>query len=162
MADLLDLLNKLGESTTSSNNDTGSGDNVRNRRSSSTTAGAGGSTSRRGSNGDTPSSSSSKSSGPEFTQEQLSAVNKCVFCWVSMSERKFQFTRSLSLCRIKKAKDYYEILGVTKEATDTDLKKAYRKLALQFHPDKNKAPGATEAFKGALVIFIFITLSFKL
>ncbi|KAB7498282.1 DnaJ-like protein subfamily B member 14 [Armadillidium nasatum] len=48
---------------------------------------------------------------------------------------------------IKKCKDYYEILGVTKEATDSDLKKSYRKLALQFHPDKNKAPGADEAFK---------------
>lgn len=51
-------------------------------------------------------------------------------------------------CRIKKCKDYYEILGVTKEATDSDLKKAYKKLALQLHPDKNKAPGAAEAFKG--------------
>lgn len=50
--------------------------------------------------------------------------------------------------RIKKCKDYYEILGVEKTATDIELKKAYRKLALQMHPDKNKAPGATEAFKG--------------
>lgn len=50
--------------------------------------------------------------------------------------------------RILRCKDYYEILGVSKEATDSDLKKAYRKLALQFHPDKNKAPGAGEAFKG--------------
>lgn len=52
-----------------------------------------------------------------------------------------------SLSRIKKCKTYYEILGVSKDATDADLKKSYRKMALQFHPDKNKAPGATEAFK---------------
>lgn len=50
--------------------------------------------------------------------------------------------------RIRISKDYYEILGVAKDAGEADLKKAYRKLALNFHPDKNKAPGATEAFKG--------------
>lgn len=54
----------------------------------------------------------------------------------------------LSNYRIKKCKDYYEILGVNKDATDSDVKKAYKKLALQLHPDKNKAPGAAEAFKG--------------
>lgn len=57
---------------------------------------------------------------------------------------------------IKKCKDYYEILGVSKEATEAELKKQYKKLALQFHPDKNRAPGASEAFKGNCATFCTI------
>ena len=65
-----------------------------------------------------------KSKEPDYTAEQLAEVK-----------------------RINKLKDYYEILGVEKDASDSDLRRAYKKLALQFHPDKNRAPGSTEAFK---------------
>lgn len=49
--------------------------------------------------------------------------------------------------RILRCKDYYEVLSVSKEATDSEIKRSYKKLALQLHPDKNRAPGAVEAFK---------------
>lgn len=45
------------------------------------------------------------------------------------------------------AKNYYDELGVPKQATDQDIKRAYRKLAKQYHPDVNKDPGAQEKFK---------------
>ncbi|KAJ1916997.1 Chaperone protein dnaJ [Tieghemiomyces parasiticus] len=61
----------------------------------------------------------------EYTREQVVAVKRIHDC----------------------GEDYYAILSLEKTATDADIKKSYRKLALQFHPDKNGAPGADEAFK---------------
>ena len=48
---------------------------------------------------------------------------------------------------LSEKRDYYEILGVSKDADEKELKKAFRSLARKYHPDKNDAPDADEKFK---------------
>ncbi|XP_023782781.1 dnaJ homolog subfamily B member 14 [Cyanistes caeruleus] len=86
------------------------------------------------------STSSSDQSKPNSTKEgNASAAGE--------SGKGYNKEQMEGVLSIKKCKNYYEVLGVSKDAGEEDLKKAYRKLALKFHPDKNHAPGATEAFK---------------
>src|SRR4030065_2310371 len=44
-------------------------------------------------------------------------------------------------------RDYYEVLGVNRNAPDDEIKKAFRRLAFQYHPDRNREDGAEEKFK---------------
>src|SRR2546429_1824161 len=44
-------------------------------------------------------------------------------------------------------RDYYEVLGVVRDSSDAEIKRAYRKLAQQWHPDVNKDPTAPQRFK---------------
>ncbi|OIV98212.1 hypothetical protein TanjilG_18751 [Lupinus angustifolius] len=73
---------------------------------------------------------SSSSSAASYTEEQITVVRE-----------------------IRRKKNYYEILGLEKSCAVEDVRKAYRKLSLKVHPDKNKAPGAEEAFKAVSKAF---------
>nr|XP_057917028.1 dnaJ homolog subfamily B member 12b [Doryrhamphus excisus]XP_057917029.1 dnaJ homolog subfamily B member 12b [Doryrhamphus excisus] len=79
-------------------------------------------------------------SGPRHRQTQSDDTR-------TPEEKTYTADQVDAVRRIKQCKDFYEILGVPKDAAEDELKRSYRKLALKFHPDKNHAPGATEAFK---------------
>lgn len=65
----------------------------------------------------------------------------------SSEERSYTEEHVQLIRQINKHKDYYAVLGVEKTCSVDEIRKAYRKLSLKVHPDKNKAPGAEDAFK---------------
>ncbi|XP_004488532.1 chaperone protein dnaJ 49-like [Cicer arietinum] len=77
-----------------------------------------------------PAPGPSSSSSTTYTEEQVTIIRE-----------------------IKRKKNYYDILGLEKSCTVDDVRKSYRKLSLKVHPDKNKAPGAEEAFKAVSKAF---------
>ncbi|EPQ29669.1 uncharacterized protein PFL1_02889 [Pseudozyma flocculosa PF-1] len=86
-------------------------------------------------NGSTSASTPSSAPKREYTQAHVEVVTK-----------------------VKRAGgDFYKVLGVEKTVDDGGIKKAYRKLALQLHPDKNGAPGADEAFKTVSKAFTILS-----
>lgn len=64
-------------------------------------------------------------------------------------DRKYTPEQKAAVLRIRKCDgtQFYEILSIEKTATDSEIKKAYRKQSLLTHPDKNGYEGADEAFK---------------
>jgi len=77
-------------------------------------------------------------------------VIKCIkFGKATIGAVNLGYTREQAdiVVRIKNAKDDYEVLGLGKSSSKEDVKKAYKKLCLLLHPDKNLAPGSTDAFK---------------
>ena len=55
--------------------------------------------------------------------------------------------------------EYYDILEIQTDATPAQIKKAYRRLALRYHPDKNSSPDAEEKFKKINEVLYFIKLN---
>ena len=77
-----------------------------------------------------------------FFNKVLHQVAAMRFLFVCLS---LLFFTVINVCQCHS--DYYAILGVPRTASHKEIKSAFRKLALQYHPDKNKEPDAEEKFR---------------
>lgn len=77
-------------------------------------------------------------------------------------DKKYTIEQKAAVIRVRKcaATAFYEILGVEKSCSDGEIKKAYRKLSLLTHPDKNGYDGADEAFKSEFAVTAEASMSF--
>ncbi|KAH0733421.1 hypothetical protein KY289_004609 [Solanum tuberosum] len=75
-----------------------------------------------------------------FCQESLQAL------FSSVSNKNHYRRRGTSIV-VRAEKDYYDVLGVSRNASKSEIKSSYRKLARSYHPDVNKEPGAEQKFK---------------
>lgn len=89
-----------------------------------------------------------ENSKSQSREDGIREVPTCLDALTSSNGDRSYTEEHVTLIReIKKSKDFYEILGVEKSCSVEEIRKAYKKLSLKVHPDKNKAPGADEAFK---------------
>nr|XP_033781544.1 dnaJ homolog subfamily C member 18-like [Geotrypetes seraphini]XP_033781545.1 dnaJ homolog subfamily C member 18-like [Geotrypetes seraphini]XP_033781548.1 dnaJ homolog subfamily C member 18-like [Geotrypetes seraphini] len=65
--------------------------------------------------------------------------------------------QSDEMAHIQQCHDYYQILGISRDCDENDIKRAYRRLALRYHPDKNNTPGAAEVFKAIANAFAVLS-----
>ena len=92
----------------------------------------------------------------------MTLIQKRVEFETKMCPSNLYFLILLLACYVE-AKNYYKILGVKKDASEKEIKKAFREKAKLYHPDKNDSPDAEQKFRelaeGKISLFSFLYLT---